>query len=278
MVSNNIKIGVIDKSFCNDEAEKIKLMLIELGNEVQIVNLSNNEDPSTIISSALINQNVSVIVYPLSKVPINKTDEIVIAGLSERTLPGECVIIHKDVLDLNADLKLQPASKILVSDLYQKQQLSKLRPDLNIIMGIDNMEEWLIKLENKLIDGIVISQLRANILSSILTEYEIVRLHPLEMIPQPGSGVFAYLVHAENMAIRKACQTIHQKATADVTNVERKVQQLSGPTATQAYCYKDKVGYYHLIVGRSNDHYQTVRLSQSTSAGLADKIIQSFHS
>lgn len=277
-MSKIINIGITNTEKYQLAAQKLAENLSLKGYEVNIHKLSvlDQNDIET-LSEAIANNTISIGILPLKSVPLEKTSNLIIAGLAERKFAGDCIIMHKDVMDSSAPLRIKNGSKVLVPSELHQHQLQTLNADIQLHVDKFKITDALNQIQNRTIDGILIGQSEAESMAESLKDIEIIRLNPKELIPESGSGVFAYLVHPEDIEVRKLCQTIHHKETADVTNVERKIKQLSGDVPTHAYCYKDTAGYFHCIAARHAGQYQTTRYSQSTSVGLAEKVVQSFH-
>jgi porphobilinogen deaminase len=273
-----IKIGVLDKLSSYAAALSLQSQINETGEEAAIhFMIQHDTDNLLNIKNGLENNDYAIIVHPLSEVPLEKNNQMVIAGLFRRFLPGDCLVVQKNAVDLTQDLKIKQQSKLLVTSPIQKYQLLLLRSDLAIEMNDLSTDDRLKYLNNGSVDGLILSQVQVSNMEEALAGFEIINLNPKEIIPVAGSGVNAFLVHPENLAIRKICQNIHHKETSDVTNIERKIAQLSGLVPTNAFAYKDNIGNYHVVACRYTDELKIIRFSQSTSSELANKVHQSFH-
>jgi len=275
-VTQKIKIGIADIS---DLHQKAKDISEELRKEDRIIEISTfkteNDLPYSLLSSAIKNNEIDIALVNLYEVPVFKDKDIIIAGLSERVDPGESLVVRSKYVDKNADFRLGASTRISVADTRQLKQLAMVRPDLYFTENYKDLRDLPFILNSSLADAAIVQNQETDMILKYISGFEIIKLNPKEFIPQPGSGATAYLTHSENIEIRRIIKSIHCKDTANVTNNERRLKQLAGENTLGAYCYKDAGGYFHMLAFKSDEHAQTVRYSQSTSAGLAEKLFQS---
>lgn len=214
--------------------------------------------------------------------PIHPSEDLVIAALSERQNAQDCLVIHQDVYDLSADLRLKSGTDVYVSSQIQAEQLKNLSSSIRPVVSDENV--------GSIIDLINAGEVKAAIIPKFLcdittfaTSVKIVNLHPKEMIPTPGQGAFGFVTLTENLIMRRLLKAIHEKQTAEMTNVERKVLLMSPSIAhpdIATYCYKDISGNFHTIASHYDSEASSLRFashSQSTSEGLADALFNSLY-
>lgn len=274
-MADTIKIGVKDKFQSHAVASDLQKYLAQQGLKTDIVILNTTANESFAqLEDNLKNSDVDTFVLPLTDVPIIKSENFVIAALSNRESPGLCLLLKKSALDTSLDLRICTDSHILASSQLAKEQLLSIRNDLQVTTQLYSVEDAIQILQNNNFDGVLLPKSDVKHLSFVHESLEIIDLNPKEIIPPAGSGVSAVLVHPENLILRKWCQGFHQKETAMVTNVERKIQQLSEDIECNVYVYQDKNSFFHVIACCKKDTLKIVRLSQSTSAELAENVFR----
>ena len=225
---------------------------------------------------SLLNDRIDVAVADLQMIPVHNdtNQEIVITALTSRKNAGESILADPSMLDSSLELKLKSGIKVAVSCVRQQALLYDIRPDITGVLlaysEMKNLEET----------GVNAAILQNEYIEDSQHNYEVISLHPREWTPAPGSGIIAYLTHRDNMLLRKTLQSIHNRGTMEVSNVERNLLKLAGSTlegTVGAYCYQDKGGNFHISAVRG-DIYKKVAMSQSTSSGLAENVYFSLFS
>ncbi len=272
-VADTIKIGIIDKFHSHAVASDLQEYLAQQGLNIEIIILNSRTHGSfTQIEDSLRNGELETFIIPLTDVPIIKSENFVIAALSDKESPGLCLILKNSTVDTTLDLRIRIGSHILASSQLAKEQLLNIRHDIQVTIQKYNVDEAIQLLINNHYEGVLLPKSDIKNLFYVHESFEIIDLNPKEIIPPAGSGVSAVLVHPENLILRKWCQGFHNKETAMVTNVERKIQQLSGDIECHVYVYQDKKSFFHVIACCKKDTLKIVRLSQSTSAELAENV------
>jgi len=229
---------------------------------------------------ALLTNEVDIFVLPLEDVSIHIKDYgVIIGALSQRKHLGSYLFIKDESVDLNEDLKVAAQSKIAVKSNLEKEQLEAINPKIQAILTDIKRIDFKKFAEQSQYDGLIMSKMMAIDLDIQIKNSLKVDLNPREFIPQPGSGVIAYLVHPESIKLREVLRNIHCKDSSDVTNIERKSWQLASKNGMKefgAYCYKDIRNYYHLSVCQADGTLQKRKISLSTSNGLDELAISSF--
>ena len=258
--------------------------LADLGYEIVIIPLDVPGNESAQKTFALIkNGQVDFAIFHLSDLhPIYPADDLIIAALSERHDAQDCLVINEDCYAPSEELRLKAGSTVHVSSIIQSEQLKKLNPSINVVISSNDIQKNIDLLNSGSVNAVILPKVFAD--KAIFTApVKLVNLHPKEMVPAPGQGTFAFVTLAENLKIRRILKSIHEKETAEMTNVERTIKHLipenSQPNIV-AYCYKDKSSNFHALGSFYDSETATFRFashSQSTSNGLAEIIFNSLY-
>jgi porphobilinogen deaminase len=205
-----------------------------------------------------------LLVVKLSDLPINLPDKVKIIALSPRKITHEQIWCNPNAIDFEMDYRLKKNTKIYIQDQRQQYQISSLRPDLEIVSSKTDSEAYISS--DKELD-----QNKINI-----------TLNPKEFLPVAGSGTLAVVMHEEDTALINLVKKAHHSETAILTNIERKVVKLNRSHELNilgVYCYKAPDQSFHVLAsGLANGQLLKTRLSQTTSHGLAEKVLESFYS
>jgi hydroxymethylbilane synthase len=107
-----------------------------------------------------------------------------------------------------------------------------------------------------------------------------IKFDPTEIIPAPAQGVLAWQTMENDLQTRRILKGIHQRDVAEVTNVERKILNLMDGGCQMplgVYCYKDKLGNYHVHTAFSptvNSPLIRVSISSTTHYQLAEQVVE----
>jgi hydroxymethylbilane synthase len=236
------------------------------------------------IEEALLNEEVDIAVHSLKDLPTDKVPGLVISGLSYREDPADVLIIPKERLQNTRLLSLPENAIVGSSSIRRKAQITSLVPDVVVKDLRGNVPTRIQKLRDGAYDAIIIAAAGLKRLDLEYDELHIQRLNPREFVPAPGQGIIAYQTRTEDLRIRKSLQAVHQRDVAKRSNVERKVLNLMDGGChipLGVYCELDPKGHYHCFAAYARDGYQALkrtRISQSTSYGLAESIVEALKS
>lgn len=232
------------------------------------------------IEEELLQGTIDIAVHSLKDLPTTQPEGLVLAGLSERADCSDLLIIKKEAFDSSKNLKLKSEAVVGTSSIRRKTQLLNLSNDIVIKDLRGNVPTRINKLREGNYDAVVLASAGVNRLEIDLSEFETLRLNPVEFVPAPAQGVIAYQVRKDNLELRKKIHTIHHKSVSNSTNVERKVLKLMEGGChipLGVYCKVDKAGNYHTFAAYStgiDSKMKRVHLSRSTSHNLAEDIVE----
>jgi hydroxymethylbilane synthase len=226
----------------------------------------------------LLDNQIQVAVHSMKDLPTNHPPGLVIGGVSHRANPQDILLIRDESVNNDNDLFLKANPIIGTSSARRKAQILDLRTDtiLRDIRG--NVPTRIQKLRDGQFDAILLAAAGVERLQLDLSGLKRVNLHPREFVPAPAQGILAFQCHEENLEVRRILQKIHHPAVSSCSNVERSVLKMMDGGChlpLGVHCYMDKLSNYHChgAYSKSLDTpLKRINISQSTTAGLAEKI------
>ena len=231
------------------------------------------------IEDALLASEIDIAVHSMKDLPTEMVEGLVIAGLSTRANPSDLLIIKKSSVDTSRPLKVKENAKIGTSSIRRKVQLKHFDQSITCVDVRGNVPTRLSKLDTQDYDAIVLAAAGVERLEIDLSNYHVVEFNPKEYVSAPAQGVIAYQCRSVDRTTRRILKKIHSSDTALCTNVERTVMKIMDggcQLPLGAYCEQDKSGNYHCYASYSpgpGEQLRQVRLSQSTYAGLAERVV-----
>jgi porphobilinogen deaminase len=223
------------------------------------------------LAQALLNGSIQVVCTALRELPTKLPKGIVIGALSPRFAASNCLIVSPNAIDDTQLFSLKENAKVWVNSAINKAQLASFRPDLDIQLQEGEAIDMYKNMTDGLFDACVLTASIIQILDIDESIYKVVLFNPKEFVPEAGQGVVAYLVAENDLSTRRILKQLHNPATTQVTNVERKIKGLFKDNNIACFCEKDKIGNFHVIAATIVDNQlKTTRLSQSTSFHLAE--------
>jgi hydroxymethylbilane synthase len=214
----------------------------------------------------------------MKDLPTNHPPGLVIGAVSHRANPQDILLIRNTSVKKDVDLFLKNNPVIGTSSARRKAQMMDLRSDtvLKDIRG--NVPTRIQKLKDGEFDAILLAAAGVERLALDLSGLKRVNLHPREFVPAPAQGILAYQCHEENLEVRRVLKNIHHSSVSYCSNVERKVLRMMDGGChlpLGVHCYTDELSNYHCHAAFSkslDSPVKRVNISQSTTAGLAEKI------
>jgi len=276
------------------QAKYVASQLESLGNAVEIKVIKTQGDKIQHLSfdklegkgfftkeleEALLDCHIDLAVHSLKDLPTEALDQLVIAGLSQRTNPADWLLIHPQAVQKSEVLNLKPGASVGTSSLRRKSQLSAVRADLQLDDLRGNVPTRVQKLHEGQVDGIVLAAAGLKRLNMDLSEFHIVKLNPREFVPAAGQGVLAYQTRKDDLPLRTTIKRLHHSNVARIVNVERKILKLMEGGChlpLGAYCEQDKMGYFHVWASFAESLEKPLvraQVSYNTTDQLAEAII-----
>ncbi len=240
--------------------------LREKGIDTQLIQYHDNSE----LMRALMSAEVNICPTSLKDLPTTMPEGTTIAALSARDDVRQCLVLPRAIAE-KTDLSTLKGLKIGVCTDVHVAQMQFLFPQ--VIAEVHNLMplEGIDAIRNGRFDGGVMTTVTAKVLEMREEEWFMHPFNPREFVPEAGQGVACLVVATEDLATRRLLKTVHHQAVALVTNVERTLKKMFNDAHIAAYCERDKMGNYHLSAAAVvNGQLRKIRLSQSTSIGLAE--------
>lgn len=234
------------------------------------------------IEDALLRGDIDMAVHSMKDMPTTSPEGLVLTAVSYREDPSDWLVLCPDCYVEGNLFKLKEGARVGTSSARRKAQLLSFRPDLELVDIRGNVPTRLNKLKSEDFDAIMLAGAGLTRLDIDLSEFHVVRLNPKEFVPAPAQGVLAFQTLAEDYDTRRLLKKIHHSEVARCTNIERKVLNLFDGGCHMplgVYCEQDKLGNYHVWAAKAatwNTPVRYVKVSSSTSYGLAEKVIDAF--
>lgn len=232
------------------------------------------------IEDALLREEIDVAVHSMKDLPTNAPEGLSITAVSYRENPADWLVIRKEREAAGQDLRLPQGAIVGTSSARRKSQILDFRPDVQIKDIRGNVPTRLGKLRDGQFDAILMAAAGATRLGIDLEEeFTLIKFNPKEFVPAPAQGVLAWQTRTEDKPTRRLLKNVHQKDTAEVTNIERKVLNLLDGGCQMplgVYCERDTDGNYHVWAAKAeawDKPVKRVRMSQSTKHQLAERVV-----
>ncbi len=289
-----LKIGTRGSKLALWQAHDLQAQLKAIGEDTELVIIKTKGDQiqdigfdkiegkgffTKEIEDALLSSDIDIAVHSMKDLPTEMVEGLSIAGLSSRANPADLLIIKKSSVDTSRALKLKEGAKIGTSSIRRKVQLQHFDPSVECVDVRGNVPTRLTKLDTQDYDAIVLAAAGVERLGIDLDKYHIVEFNPKEYVSAPAQGVIAYQCRSSDKPTRRVLKKIHSADTALCTNVERTVMKIMDggcQLPLGAYCDRDISGNYHCYASYSpgpGEPLRQVKLSQSTHAGLAERVV-----
>ncbi len=235
------------------------------------------------IEDSLLRGDVDMAVHSMKDLPTVSPEGLVLTAVSYREDPTDMLIICPDSVDESQPLKLKKGARIGTSSARRKAQLLDVRPDLEMVDIRGNVPTRLGKLMSAQFDAIVLATAGINRLEIDLGYFKSIRLNPREFAPAPAQGVLAFQTCDTDFDTRRILKNIHDPAVSRCTNIERRALNLLQGGCQMPFgmnCTQDDNGHYHAWASLAESWDSPLvraNLSSSTSAGLAERIVQELH-
>lgn len=250
--------------------ETRKLKSIDLSEDFSWIESSSKLDQWNEVLKCFQNDLFDACVVELKIIPYDKKFISIAALIQSETSHYNLVIKNEKVCN-DCDMRLMKGSSVGVMTPYVKSQVEFLNGSLQC--SVVPVEEYKNKNIIEAYDAWVVG---AEFLSLFDTQkMRIFPVHPTEIWPETGSGVWALVTPAESKDVFKKLRTLHQFSISDVHNPSRKLcqlAQLKGVSDVQAFCQRDSAGNYHMYAARYDENFQRHRISQSTHDQLAERM------
>ncbi|MCB0519011.1 MAG: hypothetical protein H6577_00960 [Lewinellaceae bacterium] len=232
------------------------------------------------LNNALRTGAADMAIQLLKYLPTTQPEGLVIAALSQRSDPSEWLIVPLASIADQQLFKLKQEPKVGVFSTLQKAQMSHFRPDAVFFDVKQDMKGAIEQLRRGDFDALIAGAMYLNHLDDDLSYFHIVKFNPIEFLPTPGEGVFAYQCCADDFEIRRLVRLMHHPEVSAVTNIERKLLKMLGDKKDLplgVFCEQDQFGHFHIhaaIADALGRNLRKARISQNTHLLLAENLVE----
>lgn len=196
--------------------------------------------------------------------------DLAITALSARYSPVQGLEIHPDSLDMNQDLRLKAGSKIYVPSDADGIQLSCINPD--ITWQVCQPQETGSDLLPRFISA---SQGFTDLNLSEGSQF--ISVNVKEVIPEPGSGYWAFIARREDFRVRKVLKKFHHPEELVISNAERTIKLGNYADRIKVHVTRDKKGFFHVYAFDTHpSNPQKISFSTSIASQITDLLITKF--
>lgn len=268
MTDSALALGIVQNDGQQTFDTFVQQTLKEAGITASIHCFQTKEDVFKAVAEGL----VAAFACPLHSAPTILPMGLVITALTERKAANNCLISQNSAGDVFSQKK---EAKVLTLSDINRAQMQYLQPDYTVEKTSMSPKESLEAVRSGAFDAVVLSQFDAHALCLQTEEWSIQPFSVREFIPSAGQGAVCFIASEEDLPTRRLLKDVHHAAVSAATNIERTVQKTLEDHEVSAYCERDRMGNYHLWAAvLIDDELRRMRLSQSTSFGMAEKIVE----
>ena len=263
-----LSIGIVKNGGDKHSEGFVQMTLTEAGISPTFHYFSSNEAALR----ALIEGEIATCACALDAIPTTLLLGLVITALSERKVVNNCLVAKNTEGVLFTDKK--DLNVLVLSDI-NCAQMQYLQPNYTVEKADLTPLESLEKLNSDAFDAVVLSQNDINIHDLQANDWQTQPFSLREFITKAGQGVTCFIAAEDDLPTRRLLKEAHHPAVSAVTNIERTIQKMLKDHDVSAYCERDRMGNYHLwAAALVNTDFRKIRLSQSTTFGMAEKAVQ----
>ncbi len=286
------QLALWQANFTKDKLEKLKhtteIIIIETqGDKTQQWNTSFDKIEgkgffTKELEEALLNGTIDVAVHSLKDLPTEQPEGLIIAGVSERENPSDCLIIKEDSVDKSLKFSLKQNAIVGTSSARRKSQLLAFRPDITVTDLRGNVPTRIQKLQTEQLDAIMLASAGIERLKPNLMDFHVEELNPNEFIPAPAQGVIAWQVAENSYDLIDIFESICDVDVLINVNLERRLlntleggcQMPIGIYCTSEVNDKERKDFYLTCsyANAWNEQPIQIALKATNTASLPDKI------
>ncbi len=232
------------------------------------------------IEETLLRGEADLAVHSMKDLSTQAVEGLVLAAVSYREDPSDCLLIRKEKTDPTQPLQLCANAVVGTSSARRKAQLLHFKSDIQINDLRGNVPTRIRKLREGAYDAIMLASAGISRLELDISDLVQIKLSPKEFIPAPAQGVLALQCLESDLDTRRILKLLHHSDVSSRTNVERKVLQLLEGGCQMpigVYCERDTLGNYHVWASFAESWQSPVkkiRLSSNTSFELAESVVK----
>ncbi len=228
------------------------------------------------VLTSLNNEEIDACVVELINIPFDDKNNVKIAALFHKDQNQYQLVITKGKVALGRDMRLADGATVGVMTHYVKSQVRYLNEKLDCTV-INNSDFLRPEFINSY-DAFVVESADLHFFS--MDNFEAFPIHLTEIWPKVGKGIWALVTLQEKIEFFKELRHFHNFDISDITQPARQLKkwtQEKGIDMVEAYCSKDIQGNYHFHATRFDDNFIRHRISESTNALLAEKMMNALN-
>lgn len=239
---------------------------------------STESDIAEIAIRTLLEKSNDIFCLDLSSIGKVLPPEVLIAGLSERTLQFDKLIYKTTPESSEPHIKLGSNASVVTYDERSHSLATNLFPGWQVNMKDEKPTS--IKNELTEFDGLIIGNNYLIEQGEDVSSFSVFQFHPKEFIPGAGQNVTAYLIRSEDKDLRKSINKIHISEVSQATNIERAIEQdllNKGWDSIGVYCILDSNSHYHVhVCGKDKEEtgLKKCRYSSGTSENIVNNVFE----
>ncbi len=263
-----LTLGIVKNDELNQGERFVQQALTDVGISPSFHYFFTKEDAFR----AVLEGEIAACAWALDAIPTTLPLGLVITALSERKVVNNCLVAKNTEGVLFTDKK--DLNVLVLSDI-NRAQMQYLQPNYTVEKADLTPLESLEKLNSGEFDTVVLSQNDINTLDLQANDWQIQPFSLREFITKAGQGVTCFIAAEDDLPTRRLLKEAHHPSVSAVTNIERTIQKMLKDHDVSAYCERDRMGNYHLwAAALVNTDFRKIRLSQSTTFGMAEKAVQ----
>lgn len=266
MTQNTVTLGIVKNDELNQGERFVQQALTDVGISPSFHYFFTKEDAFRAILEG------EIAACALNTMPTSLPLGLVITALSERKVTNNCLVAKNTEGVLFSEKK---DVKVLTLSDINCAQMQYLQPNYMVEKADLTPLESLEKLNSGEFDAVVLSQNDINDFDLQANDWQIQPYSLREFITKAGQGVTCFIAAEDDLPTRRLLKEAHHPSVSAVTNIERTIQKMLKDHDVSAYCERDRMGNYHLwAAALVNKDFRKIRLSQSTTFGMAENAVQ----
>jgi len=232
----HVRIATRGSDLALHQARSMRAELEALGCSVELVRVETQGDRdmapfaslrgqgffTKAVQEAVLEGRADLAVHSHKDLPSAPTPGLEIAAVPPRADPRDVLVIRPEAVDAGeAPLPLRPGVAVGTSAARRRDQLGRVRPDLELREMRGNVPTRLRKLRDGAADALVLAAAGIDRLGPDLSGLSEVRLEPEVFVPAPAQGALALEIRRGDDALASLLTEIHDLDTARTVSAER---------------------------------------------------------
>ncbi len=180
------------------------------------------------LEEALLEGRIDLAVHSLKDLPTESPKGLTIAAIPPREKANDLLLVRDGVVNEASPRLLPPNAGVGTSSKRRALQIMAMQPGAAVRELRGNVPTRIAKLVSGQYDAILLAAAGYRRLSIEPEGYRVVVLPFEDMLPAPGQGALALQTRADDAELLELLKTLHDAATADEVDAERRALELLG--------------------------------------------------